>query len=121
MKDDVISSIHVPEEKFQLVACILCLSLDVGAGDSLAMRVKRISPLLKQNGFFIAIICGEASFYKPFSLEEEKRRLFTLTKDDIKSAFETNGFDLEEHEIQPEVPVPRNDIRIVNCVLARKL
>ena len=122
LKDGIIDPAYVPKEKFQVVVGIYCLELDHGIGDNLTVRLKRISEVLQENGFILAIICGEASFWKPLpnSSEKEIGKLFTLTKEDIKSAFEEAGFKLMEHEIGMETVTPRHDSKYRNYLLAQK-
>ena len=120
LEDGVIDSAYVPEEKFQMVVAIYCLSIDHDIGDNLTMRLKRISPLLKENGFILAIICGEGNFYKLLPTLEEKVKLFNLSRDDISSAFQAAGFVLKEHEVFTESVAIRNDVQFGNCVLACK-
>ena len=120
LEDGVIDSAYVPEEKFQMVVAIYCLAIDHDIGDNLTMRLKRISSLLKENGFILATICGEGSFYKLLPTSK-KTKVFNLTKDDIKNDFETAGFDIREHQIFPEAVSSRNNVQFGNCVLACKL
>ena len=108
---------------YDVVSSTFCLEEACKSQDDLQAAVKRISGILKPNGYLIMAMLMEESSCK---LDDGVIKCLPITDDQLKGALKEAGFGIEEiHTYMPDPSEPAevedNDFSHALFILAKKL
>ena len=108
---------------YDVVSSTFCLEEACKSQDDLQAAVKRISGILKPNGYLIMAMLMEESSCK---LDDSIIKCLPITDDQLKGALKEAGFGIEEiHTYMPDPSEPAevedNDFSHALFILAKKL
>ena len=96
LADDILASDGSPRtmpESFDIVSCNLCLEVPAKSIDDYERNVRRLSTLVKPEGFVISLITLENPFYS-LTPTKERTPLLYVREHDVREAYEKAGFTI---------------------------